>query len=129
MPSAARMEPLAGTMEGFQPFDEVSSGGFADGSVAYFLNGKLNACHNAVDRHLPERKDQVAILWEGDEPGATRSVTYEELLADVCRIANALKAKIEGCEFTFEFVAEKFSACSATTLSRWSSGTPLTNLS
>ena len=54
-------------LDWFQPFDRVSSGKFEDGSVALFLNGKINACYNAVDRHLPERKVQVAILWEGDE--------------------------------------------------------------
>ena len=64
-------------LDWFQPFDRVSSGKFEDGSVAFFLNGKINACYNAVDRHLPERKDQVAILWEGDEVNLQVSIFWD----------------------------------------------------
>jgi acetyl-CoA synthetase len=77
----------------FSPFDSVSDGGFLDGDVKWFPNGKINACYNCVDRHLATRADQVAIIWEGDEIGSSKKITYRELSQDVCRIANVLKMK------------------------------------
>jgi acetyl-CoA synthetase len=61
------------------------------GLVAWFLGGKLNVCENCVDRHVQTRGDQVAILWEGDEPGQNRRITYRELQREVCRMANVLR--------------------------------------
>jgi acetyl-CoA synthetase len=60
--------------------------------IKWFEDGVLNLCYNCVDRHLPERADQVAILWEGDEPGVTRAISYAELHAEVVRMAGSLKA-------------------------------------
>jgi acetyl-CoA synthetase len=60
--------------------------------IKWFKDGVLNLCDNCVDRHLADRGDSVAIIWEGDEPGATRRLTYAELHAEVVRMANALKA-------------------------------------
>ncbi|HEX8224436.1 MAG TPA: acetate--CoA ligase [Allosphingosinicella sp.] len=60
--------------------------------IKWFEDGILNLCHNCVDRHLEERADQAAILFEGDEPGSGRSVTYGELHREVVVMANALKA-------------------------------------
>ena len=60
--------------------------------IKWLEDGVLNLCHNCVDRHLAERSQQVAILWEGDEPGKTRSLTYGELHREVVRMANALKS-------------------------------------
>src|SRR5690606_5119174 len=48
-------------------------------------------CVNCIDRHLPERRDDVAIIWEGDEQGTERRITYGELHKQVCRFANVLK--------------------------------------
>lgn len=73
-----------------QPYTDVMQGSLTEGNVAWFLNGKLNACHNAVDRHISERGRQTAILWEGDEPGTVRRITYLELLDQVCRLSNLL---------------------------------------
>ncbi|HEX4776144.1 MAG TPA: acetate--CoA ligase, partial [Acidimicrobiia bacterium] len=57
----------------------------------WFVGGKLNVAHNCIDRHVAQgRGDKVAYLWEG-EPGDTRTITYRELLDEVCRVANALK--------------------------------------
>jgi acetyl-CoA synthetase len=53
----------------------------------------MNACYNAVDRHIDTKGNQVALLWEGDEPGDTKAYTYTQLLARVCQIANAMKAE------------------------------------
>jgi acetyl-CoA synthetase len=60
--------------------------------IRWFDDGTLNACYNCVDRHLDERGDDVAIIWEGDDPSRDGSITYRELHARVCRFANALKA-------------------------------------
>ncbi|MBX3562304.1 MAG: acetate--CoA ligase [Sphingomonas sp.] len=59
--------------------------------IRWFEDGVLNLCHNCVDRHLPERADDVAIIWEGDEPGVVRRITYGALHAEVVRMAGALK--------------------------------------
>ena len=75
------------------PFDTVVDEDLATGRIAWFLNGKLNVTTNCLDRHLESRGDKVAILWEGDEPGQNREITYRELQADVCRLGNELRAR------------------------------------
>ena len=65
----------------------------ADFHIRWFWDGVLNVSANCLDRHLPKRSGDVAIIWEGDEPGETRTVTYGELYAEVCRMANVLKAQ------------------------------------
>jgi acetyl-CoA synthetase len=73
-------------------FRQVSDSDFLNGEIAWFLGGRLNACENCVDRHVAEgHGDDVAILWEGDEPGDHRSITYRELKWEVCRLANVLR--------------------------------------
>jgi acetyl-CoA synthetase len=69
----------------------IANWSFDPVDIKWFEDGILNLCHNCVDRHLPDRADDVAILWEGDEPGVTRAVTFAELHADVVRMANCLK--------------------------------------
>ncbi len=59
--------------------------------VKWFEDGELNVCFNCVDRHLEERGDDVAIIWEGDEPNRDAKITYRELHGHVCRFANVLK--------------------------------------
>jgi acetyl-CoA synthetase len=63
----------------------------ADVSIRWFEDGTLNASVNCLDRHLRSKGDQVAIIWEGDDPGMTVKITYRELHEKVCRLANALK--------------------------------------
>jgi len=70
---------------------KVLDGDFTKGSVRWFEGGRLNACYNCVDRHLATRGGQPAIIWEGNEPGESRSITYRELHEQVCRLANVLK--------------------------------------
>jgi acetyl-CoA synthetase len=60
-------------------------------SVAWFDGGKLNITRNCLDRHLPQRAGQTAIIWEGDNPDDSRRITYQQLYDDVCRFANVLK--------------------------------------
>ncbi|MDH4098738.1 MAG: acetate--CoA ligase, partial [Nitrospira sp.] len=66
---------------------------FTTGHVRWFEGGRLNACYNCVDRHLAARGDQTAIIWEGNEPGQSRSITYRELHEQVSRLANVLKER------------------------------------
>jgi acetyl-CoA synthetase len=61
-------------------------------SIKWFEDGVLNASVNCIDRHLPERADQVALIWEGDTPGSDDKITYAQLHERVCRFANVLKA-------------------------------------
>jgi len=62
-------------------------------SIKWFEDGTLNVAYNCVDRHLEKRGDQVAIIWEGDDPAKDQKITYRQLHAEVCRFANVLKAK------------------------------------
>jgi acetyl-CoA synthetase len=60
--------------------------------IKWFEDGTLNVAANCIDRHLPRRAKQTAILWEGDNPNESRAISYEELHREVCRFANVLKA-------------------------------------
>ena len=72
---------------------KIQSGDFTgDVRVTWFEDGTLNAAANCLDRHLAKRGDQVAIIWEGDDPATSRHVTYRELHGQVCRLANVLKS-------------------------------------
>ena len=61
-------------------------------SIKWYEDGVLNVCANCIDRHLESRGDQVAIIWEGDDPQTDAKITYNELYEQVCRLANAYKA-------------------------------------
>ncbi|MET3472646.1 acetyl-CoA synthetase [Novosphingobium sp. 1529] len=79
-----------------KPFTKVKNTSFheEDFGIRWFEDGTLNLSANCLDRHLAERGDTVAILWEPDSPtDASRAITYRELHADVCRLANLLKAR------------------------------------
>jgi acetyl-CoA synthetase len=77
----------------FKPYTKVKSVSYAPGDVniAWFEDGITNVSYNCVDRHLAKRADQVAIIWEGDDPGISKRITYRELHQEVCRFANVLK--------------------------------------
>lgn len=77
----------------FSPFTSVMEGTLDLGDVNWFANGKLNACYNCIDKHVSEKGDQVAIIWEGDEPDLNKKITYRELKVEVSRIANVMKSK------------------------------------
>ncbi len=76
-----------------KPWDEVVSYDFAKGEAAWFAGGKLNVSFNCIDRHLPEKAQQPAIIWEGDDPADSRIITYADLKDAVCRLANVLKSR------------------------------------
>jgi len=64
-----------------------------DVSIRWYEDGLLNACYNCVDRHLPARAADTAIIWEGDMTEDMRCLTYQELFEEICRLSNALKAQ------------------------------------
>ncbi|RMG27465.1 MAG: acetyl-coenzyme A synthetase, partial [Gammaproteobacteria bacterium] len=74
-------------------WERVGQWDFHTADIRWFEGGRLNASVNCLDRHLEARGDQTAILWEGDDPAEDRRITYRELHAEVCRFANALKAR------------------------------------
>ncbi len=61
--------------------------------IKWYEDGILNACYNCVDRHLPEKENDVALIWEGDDPSEDAEITYGQLKDEVSRLANALKAR------------------------------------
>ena len=79
----------------FNPFTKVKKVSFDDHfvDINWFYDGTTNASYNCLDRHLETRGDQIAIIWEPDEEGEARKVTYKELHEQVCRFANALKSQ------------------------------------
>jgi len=79
----------------FKPFTKVKNTSFDTHkvSIKWFEDGTTNVAHNCLDRHLAERGDQTAIIWEGDDPKDDKTITYRELHAQVCRFANVLKAR------------------------------------
>jgi len=74
-----------------KPWHTVSDCNFKDGLISWFLGGQLNVSVNCVDRHLETRADQVAIIWEGDDPSHDKKITYRQLHEQVCKFANVLK--------------------------------------
>ena len=61
--------------------------------IKWFYDGKLNVSYNCIDRHLEKKGDQTAIIWEGDDPQESKHISYKELHAEVCLMANVLKSK------------------------------------
>ena len=74
-------------------WDEVRRYDFIKGEAAWFSGGKLNVSVNCIDRHLPQRAEQTAFIWEGDDPSNSTHITYGELQEQVCRLANVLKSR------------------------------------
>jgi len=78
-----------------RPYTKVKNVSFdaKDFRIRWYEDGTLNASVNCIDRHLATRGDQVAIIWEGDEPTEDKRITYKQLYEEVCRFANVLKAR------------------------------------
>ncbi len=73
-----------------QDFHTTMDNDFRDGTISWFLGGRLNAAYNCIDRHVATRGDQTAIIWEGDTPDLVEHITYRELQRQVSRMANVL---------------------------------------
>ena len=82
-------------LDWMSPYSKVKNThyGKEDVSIKWYEDGTLNASVNCIDRHLQKRGDQVAIIWEGDEPSDDAKITYRQLHEEVCRFANVLKAR------------------------------------
>ena len=80
-------------LDWIKPFTKVKNASYAPSniSIKWYEDGTLNACYNCVDRHLAKRGNQTAIIWEGDDPKDSKTITYKELHAEVQKFANVLK--------------------------------------
>ena len=78
----------------YKPWDKVLDWSFeGDVHIRWFEGGKLNLAYNCIDRHLESRGDQVAIIWEGDDPNDDKKITYNDLYEHVTKLANVLKGR------------------------------------
>ena len=77
----------------YRKWDTVFTQDMPNGRVGWFQGGKLNISYNCIDRHLPARAQQTAIIWEADDPEHHKTITYQQLHDAVCRLANGLKAR------------------------------------
>ncbi|HEV2363166.1 MAG TPA: acetate--CoA ligase [Caulobacteraceae bacterium] len=86
---------LGQRLDWIKPFTQVKDVSFDrdDFRIRWYADGTLNACANCLDRHLPARADDIAFIWEGDDPAQSRAITYAEAHREVCRFANVLKAQ------------------------------------
>jgi acetyl-CoA synthetase len=75
------------------PWTEVQHADIKTGQASWFKGGRLNVSVNCIDRHLKNRGDQIAIIWEGDNPSESAEITYRKLHHHVCRLANVLKSR------------------------------------
>ena len=93
-PNAFWTEMAKSFVTWFSDFDQncVTGGSLMDGDVHWFMNGKLNVAYNCIDKHvMAGRGDQTAIIWEGDEPGTNKYISYLQLQQEVSRVANIMK--------------------------------------
>ena len=81
-------------IEWIKPFSKVKDVSYdlKDLHIRWFYDGSLNVSSNCLDRHLEARGNQIAIIWEGDDPNETKQISYRELYEEVCKFSNALKA-------------------------------------
>ncbi|OIM99488.1 acetate--CoA ligase [Idiomarina sp. MD25a] len=77
----------------FTPYTKVKNTSFSPGNIniKWYQDGTLNACYNCIDRHLADKADKTAIIWEGDDPSVDKHITYREMHKEVSRFANGLK--------------------------------------
>ena len=76
-----------------KPWTKVLDCDFPKGKISWFEGAELNVSYNCIDKHLSQRGDQIAIIWEGDDPSQDKKVSYKELHEQVCRLANSLKSR------------------------------------
>ncbi|MFI8610072.1 acetate--CoA ligase [Pseudomonas sp. NPDC077649] len=80
-------------LDWFQPWDRVHASDLKQGHAEWFKGGQLNVAYNCIDRHLQQRGEQIAIIWEGDNPAESAHITYNKLHHNVSRLANVLKRR------------------------------------
>ncbi len=79
-------------LDWYEQWHTVSEFDYHSADIKWFQGGKLNVSVNCIDRHLPARANQTAIIWEGDDPDQSKHITYQELHDEVCKLANAMRA-------------------------------------
>lgn len=79
------------TVSWMKPWNKILDGGLKHGNVQWFQGGQLNVSVNCLDRHLPHKANQAAIIWEGDNEQEHNTLTFSQLHAEVCRMSNVLK--------------------------------------
>ena len=83
----------ASSINWIKKYSKIKESSFNDDvSIKWFSDGSLNVSENCIDRHLKDRGDKVAIIWQGDEPGEHKKITYKELHREVCKLANGLRS-------------------------------------
>ncbi|MDG9759060.1 acetate--CoA ligase [Pseudomonas sediminis] len=80
-------------LDWFKPWDKVHTSDLKQGHAEWFKGGQLNVAYNCIDRHLEKRGEQIAIIWEGDNPAESAHITYNKLHHNVSRLANVLKGR------------------------------------
>ena len=86
-------EQATAFLDWIKPWDVLHESDMQRGHASWFKGGQLNVSHNCIDRHLEKRGEQIAIIWEGDNPGESAQITYRKLHHHVCRLANVLKSR------------------------------------
>ncbi|CRM97553.1 Acetyl-coenzyme A synthetase [Pseudomonas sp. 22 E 5] len=86
-------EQAKGFLDWITPWHTVQHSDIHTGAAQWFAGGQLNVSYNCIDRHLAQRADQVAFIWEGDDPTKSAKITYRQLHQNVCRLANVLKSR------------------------------------
>ena len=82
---------LSEQLDWYKKWDKVLVEDFTNAKHEWFTNGKINVSYNCLDRHLnTERKDKIALIWEGEPVGQSKKYTYQELHDEVCKFANVL---------------------------------------
>ena len=85
-------EEIAQRLDWYKPWNKVREFDFINGEIEWFSGGELNACYNCIDRHINEgHGEDIAIIWEGNDPNQSRKFSYNDLLKEVSQFANALK--------------------------------------
>ncbi|MEX3773893.1 acetate--CoA ligase [Pseudomonas sp. MYb118] len=92
-PSKFWAEQATRFLQWSKPWDTVQRYNLKTGEASWFAGGQLNVSYNCIDRHLKDRGDQTAIIWEGDDPAESAQITYRKLHHHVCRLANVLKSR------------------------------------
>ncbi|MCO8311339.1 acetate--CoA ligase [Pseudomonas mandelii] len=92
-PSTFWAEQATRFLDWSAPWQTVQRYDLKTGEASWFAGGQLNVSYNCIDRHLEKRGDQIAIIWEGDDPAESAQITYKKLHHNVCRLANVLKSR------------------------------------
>ncbi|VAW95564.1 Acetyl-CoA synthetase [hydrothermal vent metagenome] len=92
-PSGFWAEQAHDFIDWYKDWDTVLDWDYSKGHIRWFEGAKLNVSYNCIDRHLEKRADQVAIIWEGDDPNDDKKITYKELHEHVSKLANVLKTR------------------------------------